>query len=347
MSPLAVDAADGGGQLLRTAVTLSCLTARPVELTGVRAARPNPGLRPQHVACVEAARALTGAAVTGCEEGAETLTFAPGDQPRGDVSVDVGSAGSIALVFDTVYPLAVALDAPSSVAVSGGTDVEWAPTFDWYRRVKLPLLARSGVAVDAALGRRGFYPAGGGRATLTVAPSSLQPLALGERGDVVATVHAVASDDLADADVCARAVRRLRQRLSLPTVEATTAYADTDSPGFALAVSVVGEGRAGFDALGERGVPAEEVADGDVDDVHGWLDGSGAVDAHLADQLVVPLALAGGVVRIPRLTSHVRTSLALVERFGVDVERRAGDESVVLAVDQGETVDRVETVNGK
>jgi RNA 3'-terminal phosphate cyclase (ATP) len=260
----------------------------------------------------------------------------PERPPRGDVSVDVGTAGRVTLVFDTVYPLAVALDAPISVTVSGGTDVEWAPTFDWYRRVKLPLLARSGLAVDTALERRGFYPAGGGRATLTVAPSSLQPLGLDTRGEVVASVHAVAADALAEADVCARAVERVRERLSLSTVEATTAYADTDSPGFVLTVSVAGASRAGFDALGERGVPAEEVADGVVDAVHGWLDGEGVVDAHLADQLVVPLALAGGVVRIPRSTAHVRTSLALVERFGVDVERRQEGESVVLAVDEHE-----------
>jgi RNA 3'-terminal phosphate cyclase (ATP) len=331
VSPLEVDAADGGGQLLRTAVTLSCLTERPVELTGIRTARPNPGLRPQHVACVAAARQLTDAAVEGCEAGSERLTFAPNHPPRGDVSVDVGTAGSVTLVFDTVYPLAVGLDDPISVTVSGGTDVRWAPTFDWYRGVKLPLLARVGLAVDATLERRGFHPAGGGRATLTGAPSSLQPLAFDERGDLVATVHAVASAGLAEADVCSRAVDRVRERLSCPVAETTTAYADTDSPGFVLTVALAGESRAGFDVLGERGVPAEEIADRVVDDAHAWLDGDGVVDAHLADQLVVPLALAGGVVRIPRTTAHVRTNLGLVEQFGVEIERRERDGSVVLS----------------
>jgi RNA 3'-terminal phosphate cyclase (ATP) len=331
VSPLDVDASDGGGQLLRSAVTLSCLTERPVELTGIRAERPTPGLRPQHVACVEAAGALTDATVDGCEVGSKRLTFEPTRPPAGDATVDVGTAGSVVLVFDTVVPLAVGLDGPISVTVSGGTDVAWAPPFESFRRVKLPLLARYGLAADVGLGRRGFYPAGGGRATLTVAPSTLQPLAVERRGDLVASVHAAASAGLADSDVCARAVERVDERLSLPVAETTASYASTDSPGFALVVSVAGATRAGFDALGERGVPAEDVADGVVADVHDWLDGSAAVDTRLGDQLVVPLALAGGVVRLPRVTNHVRTNLALVERFGFGIDRRRENGSVVLS----------------
>jgi RNA 3'-terminal phosphate cyclase (ATP) len=329
-TPLELDGAEGGGQLLRTALTLSCLEGRPFEMTGVRADRPTTGLRPQHLACVDAAAALTGATVEGADAGSERLAFAPAHAPRGDVTVDVGTAGSVALVFDTVLPLAAGVDDPVSVTASGGTDVKWAPTFDFFRGVKLPLLARVGLAATVTLRRRGFYPTGGGRATLHVAPSTLCPLEFESRGDLVASVHAVGARDLAAADVCERALERAHERLSVPVAETHATYAETDCPGFALLVSVSGEARAGFDALGERGVPAEDVADDAVDTFERWLDGPGAVDEHLADQLVVPLALAGGVVTAPRATSHLRTNLSLVDAFGYDLRTRNENGGVAV-----------------
>jgi RNA 3'-terminal phosphate cyclase (ATP) len=238
-----------------------------------------------------------------------------------------------------------------SVTASGGTDVLWAPTLDSLRRVKLPLLAQHGLAADVVLRRRGFYPAGGGRASLHLAPSSLRPLTIVRQGDPVASVHAVAARELAEADVCERALDRVRSRLSLPNAETpadesadpsaratlslaetTATYAETDCPGFALLVALADGTRAGFDALGERGVPAEDVADEAVDAAHAWLDGPGAVDPHLADQLVVPLALAGGQVRIPRLTVHVRTNREIIEAFGYELTvRDDGAGGVVLS----------------
>ncbi|WP_380681548.1 RNA 3'-terminal phosphate cyclase [Salinigranum sp. GCM10025319] len=149
---------------------------------------------------------------------------------------------------------------------------------------------------------------------------------------MTASVHAVASADLADADVCERALDRVRDRLSRPIAETAATTVETDCPGFTLLVSLAGGTRAGFDALGERGLPAEDVADAAVDACESWLDGPGVVDAHLADQLVVPLALIGGSVRVPRLTAHVRTNCELVEAFGYDVDvRDEGDEGAVLS----------------
>ncbi|AUV80568.1 RNA 3'-terminal phosphate cyclase [Salinigranum rubrum] len=330
MTPLELDGSDGGGQLVRTALTLSCLGGQPFEMTGVRADRPNPGLRPQHLACVDAAAALTGATVEGADAGSERLTFAPAHAPRGDVAVDVGTAGSVALVFDTVLPFAAEIDEPITLTASGGTDVKWAPTFDFFRGVKLPLLARVGLAAAVRLERRGFYPTGGGRATLHVAPSSLRPLSCDTRGDLVASAHAVAARNLADAEVCERALDRVRERLSVPLVETHATYAETDCPGFALLLSVAGETRAGFDALGEKGVPAEHVADEAVDAFESWRQGPGAVDGYLADQLVLPLALAGGVVTAPHWTSHLRTNLSLVDAFGHDLRTRADGAGVTV-----------------
>lgn len=324
MTPLELDGGDGGGQLLRTALSLSGRSGRAFEMTDIRAERPTTGLRPQHLACIETVQALTDADVDGATEGSERLGFEPRQRPQGAVTVETGTAGSIQLVFDTVLPLAATLDEPISITVTGGTDVKWAPTFDFFRRVKLPLLSRFGLAADVSLDSRGFYPVGGGRATLHLGPSTLRPITVETRGSLVASVHAVASTDLPD-DVCDRALDRVRDRLSLPIAETTAIRAETASPGFALLVALSGETRAGFDALGERGIPAETVADGVVDRVESWLSGAGAVDAYLGDQLVVPLALAGGSVWVPRVTNHVRTAVDLLGGFGFDVALEAGD----------------------
>jgi RNA 3'-terminal phosphate cyclase (ATP) len=299
-------------------------------MSDIRADRPTAGLRPQHLACVDAAAALTDARLEGAERGSTQLSFTPNRRPRGDVTVDVGTAGSLPLVFDTVLPLAVGIDESISLTATGGTDVKWAPTLDFFQTVKLPLLARVGLAADLTLSRRGFYPTGGGRATLRVAPSTLSPFALDSRGDLVASVHAVAARALSDADVCERALDRVRERLSVPLVQTTATYAETDCPGFALCLAVAGETRAGFDALGEKGLPAEDVADDVVDAFEAWCDGPGVVDAHLADQLVVPLALAGGVVTAPRVTAHLETNRSLVDTFGYDLRLRTGDAGVVI-----------------
>jgi RNA 3'-terminal phosphate cyclase (ATP) len=324
---LELDGAAGGGQLLRTALSLAAFEGRAFRMTGIREDRPTSGLRPQHLACVEAAAALTDATVEGDAVGSATLAFEPTRPPEGDVTVDVGTAGSLALVFDTVLPLAVGIDAPVSVTASGGTDVKWAPTLDYLRRVKLPLLARYGLAADVVVERRGFYPVGGGRATLHIAPSSLRPLTVERRGGLVAAAHAVAGGGL-DRDVAERALDRVHERLApvVPVAETTAAVAATDCPGFVLLVSLRGGTRAGFDAVGERGVPAEDVADDAVEAARAWLDGPGAVDDHLADQLVVPLALAGGAVRVPRRTAHLRTNRGLVETFGYEFDVDDGDD---------------------
>ena len=169
---LEIDGGDGGGQVVRTAVTLSALSGRAVTVGDVRGARSTPGMRPQHVAAVEAAAALCSATVEGATTGADALVFDPGPLRADDVAVDVGTAGSVPLVFDTVLPLAAALAEPATVTATGGTDVEWSPPVDYLRRVKLPLLSMAGLEADLSVDGRGFYPVGGGEATLSLSPSS-------------------------------------------------------------------------------------------------------------------------------------------------------------------------------
>ncbi|UPV76558.1 RNA 3'-terminal phosphate cyclase (plasmid) [Halorussus limi] len=359
---LELDGGAGGGQLVRTALALSTVADRPFRMTNVRGDRPTPGLKPQHLAAVDAAAQLCDAEVSGAELGAEELTFRPGSPTGGRVTVDIGTAGSVALLFDALLPVALRLDRPLAVTATGGTDVKWSPTTAHYRRVKLPLVREVGVHAAVECDRTGFYPAGGGEATLWLAPASrsdLTELDLTERGDLTGVrILSTASTDLADADVAERqavsAVERLREADApsneISVVERTLSSVETASPGSALAVVLDYERTtAGFDALGERGKSAEAVGRKAAERALAFLESDGdrsggktsvrsaeptaaAVDSHTGDQLVVFLALAGGKVAIPEVTDHVRTCVDLVTEFGfeVGIDGRDGDLPPVL-----------------
>lgn len=332
-----LDGSTGGGGFVRTALALSAITGESVRIEGIRGARPDPGLEPQHLAAVRAIAAICDGTVEGAEIDARTLAFTP-DRPRGgEYDVDIGTAGSVTLLFDTVLPLALAIDEPLRVTARGGTDVKWAPPVEYYRRVKLPLLRRRGLQAALDLDRSGFYPAGGGEATLCLAPSTLQPLEFAERGSPTgARIYSKASADLADADVAERqaiAAADGIEAAGVTPIERTTTYAATASTGSSVVLRVDFENTVvGFDALGERGTPSEAVAAGVVEAATAFLDGGAAVDRHLADQLLAFLALSGGRVRVPTITEHVGTALDLLEAFGydVDVDRDDGECTAVL-----------------
>ncbi|WP_254534692.1 RNA 3'-terminal phosphate cyclase [Halomarina litorea] len=335
---LDLDGAAGGGQVVRTALVLSAATGEPVELANVRGARPNPGLRPQHLAAVEALAAVCDAEVTGASEGSETVRFDPGDLHGGEVEADIGTAGSVTLLFDALLPLAPVLSDPLTVVATGGTDVKWAPPLDYIRRVKLPLL--TGVGLDAIVtpDRRGFYPAGGGRVTLSLAPSSLSPIDLTDRGDLRSVeVYSTASESLVESEVAGRQAQGAMAALDemgVPCEVAAVEYAETRSTGSVVVLDAAyGGTRAGFDALGERGVPAEDVGRAAVEDFAAFHVGFGCVDGYMADQVLPFLAFAGGEVLVPEVTDHVATHLAVLDAFGCAVERTERDgQGVLLSV---------------
>lgn len=341
-----IDGSEGGGQVVRTALALSALAGEPVRVESVRGARPEPGLKPQHLAAVRALAAVTDADVEGADPGSGTLTFDPGPPRPGEYAVEVGTAGSVTLVFDAVLPLAARIDGRLALTVTGGTDVKWSPSADYYRRAKLPLLRRSGVLAAVDVDRRGFYPAGGGRATLAVGPSE-PSVALTDRGDLRgARVYATADASLADAEVARRGARAAAERLDDAGVEVSersVARADAASPGAVVAVALDYEGSiAGFDALGERGKPVEDVAGDAVDAALAHRSGTAAVDRHAADQLLPLLAVGGGALRAPEVTAHVDSLLSVLEAFGYDVTVDPDPGGVVLAAEGRRPGDRIE-----
>lgn len=332
-----LDGSAGGGQLVRTALTLSAVTDEPFRMRHVRRARSNPGLQAQHCASVEAVAAACNAETENVEVGAEEFSFEPNaiedeEDHKQQVSVTVGTAGSVPLVFDALLPLGVVLDEPFTAHLEGGTDAKWAPPFDYFQHVKHPLLESYGVDTTVSLKRRGFYPRGGGKASLTVNPFSVSPLELTERGERTSlTVRSVAEESLEEDVVAERQADAVTDAID-EDAEQSVSYVEADCPGSAVVLDAEYEhSRAGFAALGERGKPANDVGEEAAEAFEAFEAGDAAVDEHLADQLVPYLALAGGEVRVPHVTNHIETCVGLVEEFGYDVEIEDDGDTVILS----------------
>lgn len=329
---ITIDGAGGGGQLLRTALSLSAVTGRAFEMERIRVDRPEPGLKPQHLAAIDVVGDCCDAERSAVDPGSTTLAFRPGDPRGGSYDAAMGTAGSLTLLFDALLPVAVRLDEPIELRATGGTDVKWAPPIDYYRSVKLPLLARYGLDADADRERTGYYPAGGGEATLRAGPSTGRPLSLDARGELERVdVYSKASERLEAALVADRQAEQARERLEgagIPVEVRRREHAPTDSPGSSLLLrGVYDRTLLGVDEFGERGRPAEAVGDRAVDRFLALHAGDATVDEHTADQLAVFLALWGGSVRIPRVTAHIESNLDVLRAFGSDVRLDGDDEN--------------------
>lgn len=320
-----IDGGYGGGQLLRWAVAMAAIRTVPIEVSNIRGARDNPGMRPQHITAVNAAAAFTDAEVSGLSVGSEQITFEPQTVAGGSAAVDVGTAGSIALVFDTVLPLGLEAPEPITLTATGGTDVKWSPPLEYHRSVKLPFLADFGFDATIDVHKRGFYPRGGGRATLEIEPSAMEPIGGTERG-LLEELHvaSIATDDLSGADVAERQTAAAEAALDADTdvpVTTTTEYVDALSTGTSIVITAVYEGaRAGFSALGEPGKPAEDVAGDAVSDFVAFHETGGAVERNLADQILPFLAVSGGAISTPEVTSHIETATRLLGEFGYEIQ---------------------------
>ena len=309
---------EGGGQILRTSLGLSLLTGTPFRIDNIRARRKNPGLRKQHLTAVNAAARVGSAEVRGAAIGSAVVTFSPQAVTGGEYHFAVGTAGSATLVLQTVLPALLSAPAPSVLVLEGGTHNAWAPPFDFLDRAFLPLLRRMGATVEATLERRGFYPAGGGRIRVSIKPApNLSPLELHKRGETQ-VLRATAIVARLPADVAWRELHVLENKLGLEG-SALHAVEDTTSPGPGNAVFVeiesanVTEVLTGF---GRKGLRAEAVARDLAADVARHLDGDAPVGQHLADQLLIPLALAGGGgFTTGPVSSHSTTNMDVIGRF--------------------------------
>jgi len=312
-----LDGAEGGGQILRSALSLSMITGRPLRIVNIRGRRSRPGLLRQHLTAVRAATEVCDAQTEGAELGSRTLTFRPRAIRGGDYHFAIGSAGSAVLVLQTLLPALLFADAASSLAISGGTHNPLAPPADFIEHSWLPLLRRMDAKMDFELLRHGFMPAGGGELMVRVQPGELQPLHLVEAGPERSRSGRALLAGI-PGHVAERELERVRRHRGWTDASAKVVRLPEDQgPGNALLLEIECEHLTlVFCAFGQPGVSAERVAGQALRQADDWLASGTAVDEHLADQLLLPMALAGGgSFTTPLLSDHLLSNRAVIEAF--------------------------------
>jgi len=323
---IAVDGARGeaGGQILRTALALAAATGQGFEMTRIRAGRLRPGLRPQHVAAVRATALACGARVGGAFDGSPDLRFEPGPLQAGDFRFEIATAGAATLVLQTVLPPLARAGSASQVAATGGTHAPASPSFDYLARNWAPAVRSLGLDLSLTLTRAGFYPRGGGEVRGTVEPwRPVVPPSFDERGALVA-IRGISGAGRLKGDVAKRqsaaAQALLWEQRRLESSWDVDESVPAAAPGSYIWLGAEFEkSRGGFGVLGTRGVRAEALGERAARRLLKFLDAEGAVDPQLADQLVVPLALAGGGARVTtsEVTSHLETVAEVLGLFGL------------------------------
>lgn len=309
---------EGGGQILRSCLSLALCLGQPVRITDIRKARKRPGLALQHLVAVRAAARVGCAQVDGAELGSQDLTFVPTTVQPGDYEFTIGSAGSTTLVLQTVLPALMTADGPSHLLLEGGTHNPLAPTFDFLDLAFLPLIRRMGPSVSLRLERPGFYPKGGGVMRVDIDPvERLRPIDILERGEVLER-RATAMVANLPLHIAERELTVIGKALGIaPECLAVRRVKGARGPGNVVYVVVRSElVTEVFSGFGTRGVRAESVAEKVVDAVQRYLAADVAVGQHLADQLLLPFALAGrGCYSTLPPSRHATTNMQVLERF--------------------------------
>jgi len=312
---------EGGGQILRTAVAFSAILGRPVRIEKIRGGRQVPGLKRQHVSALRVLANVFAGALEGASEGSSVVTFAPGEQRKEKLSLDMGTAASITLVLQAVIPAVALARSHLDLELVGGTDVPWSPTYDFFAEVVRAAYERIGIEFTVAASRRGYYPRGGGKVTAAIWPSAgLRPLALAGKQEV---------KEVLLVSRCGGLPRHVAERqlgsATADLVQAGFGIASTklteeqsDSPGSSILAYHVGPSAyIGTDGIGAKGKRAEEVGRETAARFIGAARSGGCFDSNLADMVIPLLSLAPGESRvaIPPLTPHLVSGLELASQF--------------------------------
>ena len=323
---------EGGGQILRTALSLSLITGRPFRIERIRANREQPGLRPQYLAAVQAAAELSNADVDGAEVGSRELVFRPGEFTPRDLTFDIGTAGATALVLQTLHlPIAMRAEGPVLVRLLGGTFNTKAPSFPFLARTWRDYLRRMGLEISLAMPRAGFYPRGGGHLEAWIEPGKPKALNLTERPPLTRLVGEAGIANLPGRLIAERLGDRASLRLAERGLSVDISRIEWRSPGQGAVLSlsaIHGDVTTTFVSLGERGKPSEAVADEAVSALLDYEHHPGAVDEHSADQLLLPLALADApsTYTVTRITDHLLTNAETIGSF-IDRDIRIDEDA--------------------
>ena len=315
---------EGGGQILRTAVALSVLTNTPIEITNIRSNRPTPGLKPQHYTAVSCMKTLCNAKTKGLSVGSSHVTFLPGKLQEGSYTFDIGTAGSMILVFQTILLGSLHTKKPMTIRLKGGTDVKWAPSWDYFTNVFLPYLNQMGIKTEVELFQRGYYPKGGGNAQLTLYPNNKMLPFHGDEQPMFSNVNGIISltknlpDHIAERMKHAAIKALLKKNLSSSIiVEKTTAL--SEGTGITLWCSS-NKTILGSTVLGEKGYPAESVGEAVATELLKEIDAKATLDVYAFDQLLPYMAFAwtqGNHVscRVRLISNHAETNMWVMNQF--------------------------------
>lgn len=308
---------EGGGQIVRTSVGLSLLTGQPVRVTNVRARRKNPGLQKQHLTALQAAAAVSNGNVIGATVGSTQFDFEPGTVMPGSYNFSVGTAGSTTLILQTILPALMVASAPSEIHFEGGTHNPLAPPVDFLQKTFLPVISRMGPKINLRFESFGFYPAGGGRWNVRIEPSNgLEQHDFVERGSMM---------NLRPRIIIARLPEHIAMRELTMLVQAGIGkdhleiirVDESNGPGNVVMIEAISENVTEvFTGFGEKGVQAESVAEHAIREWKRYSNNNVFAGEHLADQLLLPMAVArGGSFTTLPLSGHAITNMDTIRHF--------------------------------
>uniref|UniRef100_A0A7C3UCR5 RNA 3'-terminal phosphate cyclase n=1 Tax=Geoglobus ahangari TaxID=113653 RepID=A0A7C3UCR5_9EURY len=305
---------EGGGQILRTSIALSCVTGKSVEIFNIRANRPKKGLAAQHLKGVEAAKMLCDAEVEGLRLGSTRLVFKPRKIRARDMRIDIGTAGSVTLIFQTILPPLLVADKPCKIEIIGGTDVQWSPSIDYFRFVTLKALKEMRANAEVELIKRGYYPKGGGKVILRVNPSNLKGIAFEkEMCDVIRGISHCSNLPEHVAERQAKVAKTFLEERGYKTeIDVETQKGLSTGSGITLFC-----GYKGSVSLGEKGKPAEKVGNEAASQLYEELQSDAVFDKHLADQVMSFAAIANEktVYTTSEITKHIVSNAYVINKF--------------------------------
>lgn len=317
---------EGGGQIVRTAVALSVLTKQPIEITDIRAQRPIPGLRPQHYTALSCIKKICDAEVEGLSVNSRNLKFTPHDIKAGSYHFDIGTAGSMTLVFQACLLSACNVTSPLTIQLRGGTDVRWAPSWDYFSYVFLPLISRIGIKVETQLIKRGYYPAGGGEVILQIYPvQNFIPFHADEPqnfSNIAGIVHSANLPDHVSTRMKHAAIKTALKHNLHSTIRIEAAPSLSSGTGITL-WSASGPSILGSTVLGEKGISAEAVGENAADQLIKEITSGATIDQYAIDQILPYFVLApkGSACLIREISNHTKTNMWLIKQFfDVDFE---------------------------